>query len=245
MEPRERSTDMKDMKKVMLGAFLATLVAVVPAWAQGVRPVLVNVGGGVTIPNNDGLKDHFETGGHFNIGVLFAPEKVPFGMQVEYGYNGLSGKDRTIPLYATPVIGGTVGGALIESHHAMHFIDFNGVVKTPGNTKVGAYGLVGGGFYYRSVSLTTPDVGYTTYCDPYWYVCYPAVVSIDQVIGDRSSWDPGIDFGGGVTFKLSTSTSFYVETRWHYMWGPSFTDGQGIEQKANGSYFPITFGFRF
>jgi hypothetical protein len=120
----------------------------------------------------------------------------------------------------------------------MHFVDFNGVFKTPGNAKFGAYGIAGGGFYYRSISLTTPDVGYTTYCDPYWYVCYPAVVSIDQVIGDRSSWDPGIDFGGGVTFKLSTSTSFYVETRWHYMWGPSFTDGQGVEQKANGSYFP-------
>ena len=70
-------------------------------------------------------------------------------------------------------------------------------------------------------------------------------MSIDQVIGDRSSWDPGIDFGGGVTFRLSTSTSFYVETRWHYMWGPSFVDGQGIDQKANGWYFPLTFGFRF
>lgn len=234
---------MKDMKKVMLGAFLATLVAVVPAGAQGVRPVLVNLGGGWTFPIADG-KDRFDTGGNFNIGVLFAPEKVPFGFQVEYGYNGLSGKDATIPLYATPT-GGVVGGALIESHHAMHFIDFNSVFKTPGNAKFGAYGIAGGGFYYRSVSLTTPDVGYTTYCDPYWYVCYPAVVSIDQVIGDRSSWDPGIDFGGGVTFRLSTSTSFYVETRWHYMWGPSFVDGQGIDQKANGSYFPLTFGFRF
>ena len=151
---------MKDMKKVMFGAFLVTLVAVVPARAQGVRPVLVNIGGGWTIPIADG-KDRFDTGGNFNIGVLFAPEKVPFGFQVEYGYNGLSGKDATIPLYATPT-GGVVGGALIESHHAMHFVDFNGVFKTPGNAKFGAYAIAGGGFYYRSVSLTTPDVGYTT-----------------------------------------------------------------------------------
>jgi hypothetical protein len=82
---------MKDMKTVMLGAFLVTLVAAVPARAQGVRPVLVNVGGGWTIPIADG-KDRFDTGGNFNIGVLFAPEKVPFGFQVEYGYNGLSGR---------------------------------------------------------------------------------------------------------------------------------------------------------
>ena len=41
---------MKDMKTVMVGAFLVTLVAAVPARAQGVRPVLVNIGGGWTIP---------------------------------------------------------------------------------------------------------------------------------------------------------------------------------------------------
>ena len=76
------------MKKVMFGAFLVTLVAGVPAQAHGVRPVLVNIGGGWTIPVADG-KDRFDTGGNFNIGVLFAPEKVPFGFQVEYGYNGL------------------------------------------------------------------------------------------------------------------------------------------------------------
>ena len=159
------------------------------------------------------------------------------------GYNGLSGRDTTIPLYATP-FGGVVGGALIESHHAMHFIDFNSVFKTPGNAKFGAYGIAGGGFYYRSISLTTPDVGYTTYCDPYWYVCYPTVVSIDQVMGTAAR---------GTRHRLRRGRHVPAQhldillrgdaLALHV--GPSFVDGQGIDQKANGWYFPLTFGFRF
>jgi hypothetical protein len=110
---------------------------------------------------------------------------------------------------------------------------------------VRVYGLGGFGAYYRSVSLTTPDVGFTTYCDPYWYVCFPEAVEVDRVIGDRSSWDPGINLGGGVTFGLGESAELYVESRWHYIWGPEFTDAAGVVRNANGQYVPVTFGFRF
>ena len=100
--------------------------------------------------------------------------------------------------------------------------------------------------YYRTVSLTTPDVGYTTWCDPYWYVCYPAAVSSRSASsGTAARGIPGINFGGGITFRLGDSALFYVETRWHYMWGPEFTDADGVAQKANGQYLPVTFGFRF
>ena len=71
------------------------------------------------------------------------------------------------------------------------------------------------------------------------------LVEVDRIVGDRSSWDPGINIGGGVTFKLGDAALFYVETRWHYMWGPEFTDAEGVSQKANGQYFPVTFGFKF
>ena len=48
-----------------------------------------------------------------------------------------------------------------------------------------------------------------------------------------------------MTIGLGESAQFYVETRWHYIWGPEFTDADGVAQKANGQYFPVTFGFRF
>jgi hypothetical protein len=232
------------MKRLLFGAFFVTLVAAAPARAQGDRPVHFNIGGGFTVPVSD-VSERFTTGGGFNIGMLIEPPATPaFGMQVEYSYNGLSGKDKNIPLYATPTSLVT-GEALIESHHAMHYINFNGLLKTPGSSAVKPYAIGGGGMYYRSVSLTTPDVGYTTWCDPYWYVCYPTLVEVDRVIGDRSSWDPGINVGGGVTIGLGEQALFYVETRWHYMWGPEFTNAEGTVQKANGQYFPVTFGFRF
>ena len=54
-----------------------------------------------------------------------------------------------------------------------------------------------------------------------------------------------MNFGAGVAIGIGESALFYVEMRWHYMWGPEFTDGQGVTQKANGQYLPVTFGFRF
>ena len=232
------------MKKVLFGAFFVILVSVVPARAQGDRPVHVNIGGGFTVPVSE-VADRFDTGGNFTIGMIFEPPQTPMlGLQVEYGYNGLAGHDTFIPLQVTP-ISAVTGEALIESHHSMHYLNFNAMLQTPGNSLMRAYAVGGTGMYYRSVSLTTPDVGFTTYCDPYWYVCYPTAVEIDRVVGDRSSWDPGVNLGGGVSFALGDQAVFYVETRWHFMWGPEFIDADGVEQKANGQYFPVTFGFRF
>jgi alpha-D-ribose 1-methylphosphonate 5-triphosphate synthase subunit PhnG len=229
------------MKKLLFGAFLTVVVSAPPAWAQDEKPVQVNVGGSVVMPLS-GIKDDFGTGGSFNIGVIIVPPSAPhIALQAEYGYNHLAGQDKTIPTSITP--GGAVTGtARIERHHNMQYNDIKGILG--GGGTVSPYAIGGFGMYYRSVSLTTPDVGFTTWCDPYWYVCYPTAVAIDRVIGERSSWDPGIDLGGGISFKMGDSARFYVESRWHYMWGPSFTDTAGVEHKANGQYLPITFGFR-
>ena len=230
------------MRTLLFGALFVAVVAVTPARAQGDRPVHFNIGGGFTTPISD-VGERFGTGGQFTLGLIFEPSPT-FGIQAEYGFNDLSGEETTVPLFPTPVA--DVGGSgIIESHHSMHYINFNGILKPSGDSLVKPYAIGGVGAYYRSVSLTTPDVGFTTWCDPYWYVCYPTLVEIDTVIGDRSSWDPGINIGGGVSFALGESALFYVEARWHYMWGPEFTDGDGVSQKANGQYFPVTFGFRF
>jgi hypothetical protein len=230
------------MKKVLFGAFLVTLVAAAPARAPGDRPVHLNIGGGFTVPVSD-VSDRFGTGGGFNIGVILEPTPT-FGFQVEYAFNKLAGNETTVPIASNPIAAAITNG-IIESHHDMHYIDFNGIFKPGGDSIVKPYGIGGFGMYYRTVTLTSPDIGYTTWCDPYWYVCYPTAVSIDTILGERTSWDPGINFGGGVTIGLGESALFYVETRWHYMWGPEFTDRDGTTLKANGQYFPVTFGFRF
>jgi opacity protein-like surface antigen len=228
------------MKKLLFGALLVILVAATPAHAQD-NPVQFNIGGGWTMPVGE-IGDRFGTGGGFNLGLIFEPTPA-FDFQIEYSYNNLSGEDRQIPLQATP-FGVVDGNAVISSNHSMHSLNFNGILRTTGGV-VKPYAIGGAGMYHRSVNLTTPDVGFATYCDPYWYVCYPTAVEVDRIIGERSSWDPGINIGGGLTFALGDSAVFYFETRWHYTWGPEFTDLDGVTQNANGQYFPVTFGFRF
>lgn len=231
------------MKKLLVGAFLVTLVAAAPARAQDEeRPVHLNIGGGFTIPVSD-VSDRFGTGGGFNIGVIFEPAPA-FGLQVEYSFNKLGGDERVIDLADAPGLAFNRQG-LIESQHTMHYFNFNGLVQSSDTAFFRAYGVGGGGMYYRTVSLTTPDIGFTTFCDPYWYVCTPGLTEVDRVIGDRNSWDPGINIGGGVTFDLGSDVEMYVESRWHYIWGPEFIDADGLATNANGQYFPVTFGFRF
>ena len=94
------------------------------------------------------------------------------------------------------------------------------------------YGLVGMGVYYRPMEITTPGVGWVPgYCDPWWYVCYPGGwVEVDKIVGERSSTDFGMEFGGGVRFG-----AFYAELRYHYIWGPTI-EGQATNLPAISRY---------
>jgi hypothetical protein len=100
------------------------------------------------------------------------------------------------------------------------------------------------------VNITTPAVGYTTVCDPFWYVCYPAAVAVDSVIGTRSSTDFGMNFGGGASFKVGETASVYFQVRYVYIWGPTFdvpavgnTPAQSL--RINGQAVPFIFGVRW
>jgi opacity protein-like surface antigen len=136
----------------------------------------------------------------------------------------------------------------------MQYFDFNGMFTPHTSGKVKPYGLAGIGYYHRPVSITTPGVGFVTVCDPYWYVCFPDLVSVDQVVGERSSNDFGMNFGGGVNFRMAEHASIYFEVRYHYIWGPEVSIPSAVQPlpgatstptKANGTFVPFTVGFRF
>lgn len=228
--------------KTILSATVIAAALTATAHAQSSEPVHFIIGGGMSTPLGN-VADRFNTGGAFSIGLTFEPEP-PFGLQVEYGFNQLNGPEARIPLRINPTATPS-GTALIESHHKVHYFLATAMLHGGGAQRFNPYGLAGGGMYYRSVSLTTPDVGFTTYCDPYWYVCYPEPEELDRVIGRRSTWDPGVNVGGGLAIRLGSSAAFYIEARWHHTWGPTFTRLDGIEERANGDYFPVTFGFKF
>ena len=218
-----------------------------PALAQDEKPYDINIGGGVMFPAT-GLKDEFNTGGNFSIGgtYFFTPT---LGFQGQYAYDRMNGPEKTI--FVSPIPGGVGSAQLIESNQQINSGEFDIVARSKqGGSIVGYYVLGGPGVYHRKVQLTSPAVGYTTICDPYWYVCYPAAVSVDNIIGSRSSTDFGINFGGGVTF--GHEAKFYIEARYRYVWGPTITvpstpiTGQtNTTGSTNAGYFPLVFGVRF
>ena len=237
------------MRKLVTVCFVI-LVAAAPALAQD-KPVDVNIGFGPTFPTG-GFGDSFDTGWNGTIGVTFNINEN-LGIQAEYIYSRMNGPEKFINV--SPLPGGIGSDQLIESNHQMHIGSFNAVYKSHSvDSMVGGYALGGLGIYHRMIQLTSPAVGYTTFCDPYWYVCYPVAVSVDNILGDRSSNDFGINIGGGVTF--GRGAKFYVETRYHYVWGPTITAASTLPSgattpncsagcSANASYFPLTFGVKW
>jgi opacity protein-like surface antigen len=239
------------MRKLVTALFVS-LVAAAPVAAQDYKPVDFNLGFGWTFPQSD-IKNDFNSGWNGVFGVTFNINEH-LGVQGEYMYTHMDGPDKTILLSATPVAAALTNG-IIQSNHQMHVGSFNVVYRSHSSDHpVGGYVLGGAGIYHRIVQLTSPSVGYATYCDPYWYVCYPTAVAIDTIIGDRSSNDFGIDFGAGVTF--GHEAKFYVETRYHYVWGKTITSASQLPAgttttscasgcSTNASYIPITFGVRW
>jgi opacity protein-like surface antigen len=234
---------------------VAAVLAATPAFAQDERPIQLTIGGGFTGVYGAGA-DRLGNGGNFTLGVLFHT-KSPISFQAEYGWNGMKQKQLVLPVFGVvnPLEGetGTPTDFFLDSN--MQYGSANAIFSPKTDGRVAPYGLVGAGVYYRPVTVSTPGVGYTSVCDPYWYVCYPTLVSVENVVGSRSSTDFGMNFGGGVNFRMTDHASIFFEIRYHYIWGPTFEGAQvnplitgssaSTATKANGQFLPITIGFRF
>ena len=229
---------MRQLKVLFLGA--AVLAFTSPAFAQDDKMVHVNIGGGPTFIGSD-LGTHFSTGWGPAIGVTIDAPSHKVAFEFEYAYRFFQSKS-TLP----------VGATAFGANHTTHQLDFNIVANlTPHDSNVRGYIVAGPGAYYRNVDITQ-YAGSGVICDPFWYVC--GVYPVSTIVGTRGGWDPGFNIGGGVGFKIGDSSEFYIETRYHYVWGPDIQPTTGnlpagtpalTGGKVNGSYWPLTFGFRF
>ena len=234
---------MRQTRFLAIAIAALTAVTATNASAQDDRPVQFILGGGYTAPNSE-VRDHLGDGYNFNIGLQVNVTPV-IGIEGLYSFNGLGDKRITLPVSVTPVDGGVPTDFFADMN--MQFGSANVVIQKPEGS-VRPYGLVGMGVYYRPIKVTTPGVGYVPgYCDPWWYVCYPGgFVPVENIVGERSSTDFGMDFGGGVKFGPA-----YAEARYHYIWGPEIevqgggTLPSGADSNANGQFFMLTFGIRY
>jgi opacity protein-like surface antigen len=231
------------------------LVSIVPIAAQAQEnKVDFSLSGGYTQPNSE-VSDRLGGGYNFNIGLQVNVTPV-IGIEGMYSFNGLGEKQISVDVFpptVTPPIAG-VGGGIPTNFFGdmnMQYGTASLVVQKP-EGPVRPYGVVGMGVYYRPVRLTTPGAGWVPgYCDPWFYICYPGGwVETTNIIGERSSTDFGMVFGGGVNFGV-----VFAELRYHYIWGPevqTLAPSQPIAgvdvtdtRKANGQFLATTFGLRF
>ena len=232
----------------LIAVAIMVLAASAPAFAQD-RPLAMNFGGGVAFPIT-GLNDAFNTGWNWTLGLTWNV-KPKIGIQAEYVYDRLGGPERQFTISQTPTPNADDPTGLIQSNHQVHTGTFNVIYKPQldmNQRSRGLYLLGGAGIYHRLVQLTSPSTGYTSVCNPYWYICYPTTVPVTRIIGDRSSNDFGVNVGAGITF--GSNVKFYVETRYHYVWGPTIRPdvtpvGGATEYSTNAGYVPITFGVRW
>ena len=225
------------MKRMFGGLLLVGLMVMSSPAAAGDKPLSFSIGGGMAVPVG-GVGDSLGSGGQVTLGFGYKvrPRITVFG---EYNFSSLGNKDIEVP---QPLITDT------KSFTGSGWFQYagGGVTFTPWQSgKASVYVLGGAGVYYRSVYVTTPETGLVTVCRPDWFICYPTAVTVDQIVASRSTTDPGMSFGGGFTYRLSDLASFFVEARYHYVWGPDVPTPTGGTEQANGQFFPITFGFRF
>ena len=233
--------------RIMTSA-VGLLLTALPICAQAQdQKVNFSLGGGYTAPNSE-VRDHLGDGYNFNIGLQVNVTPV-VGIEGVYSYNGLGDKQVTLDVSDEPGEPGVPTDFFGSMN--MQYGTVNLVVQKP-DGRVRPYGLVGMGVYYRPIKVSTPGIGFIPgYCDPWWYVCVPGgFVPVENVVGERSSTDFGMDFGGGINFG-----KVFAELRYHYIWGPTVEEGSPIEElpgvtvpsarKADGQFLAVTFGFRF
>lgn len=225
------------MRIVKFVIFSTALLALTPTTgvAQD-RPLHFNIGGGPTFIMGD-LSERFEMGWGPALGITYdVNERV--GVQFEYAYRWFGIPDET------DIIAGR-----FSANHQTHELSFNMIANlTPPDSPVRFYAAAGPGMYNRKVEITE-YIGNGVICDPYYYVCgtYP----VEAVVGSRGGWDFGFNVGAGVGFSLGDEGEFFIESKFHYVWGPEIVSatplpsGQTTGGSTNGQYMPLTFGFRF
>lgn len=227
--------------------------------ADGSNRLAFNVGAGLNIPVGSASSNYLNTrwraqaGGGVNFN-----KKLGVILQFDYDHFGLPGGvlSNQGNLYRTVTRDNT--GAFTRLGGSSHIWSFtaNPTFNIVETESLGAYVVVGGGFYHKVTDFTVPQVG--QYCDYYGY-CYQ--YQTNQIIDHYSSNAPGANGGVGLTYKFSrwSNERLFAEARFVHTFNKArLADSTLPGQPAGGtpfnfyppnsnetSYIPITVGIRF
>ncbi len=229
--------------------------------ADGSNRLAFVVGGGFNLPVTDQSTDYMKTSWRFEggAGINFS-RKLAVLTQFDWDQFGLPGSVLTNQrnLYSAIFVdqdGNPVDFSGLDGNSHIWSFTLNPTLTFYQTEKVGAYAVVGGGFYHKVTNFTIPAIGvaYDYYYGPYQY-------QTNQNFDTYTSNAPGVTGGIGVTYQFSrfSSTKFFAEARYVHTFNkvrygdPSLTNNPAgapnnlyPPNSNETSYIPITFGVRF
>jgi hypothetical protein len=215
---------------------LATLglVLSLAAGASGQeRTFDVQVGGGTTVPAGP-TTSRYETGWHLTggAGVFFGDH---LGLRFDYTHTW------------SRLVASAIPEAFVGGPHRVHAFELDARWRLDPGAPAPIEILAGPGLYRRRTEVTSID-RYTpgpSICDPWLGVCAEGPVPPEEILGSRSSTDPGFNLGVAIEVRLWRSVRFLVDIRWRYVWGDAYALPGQASERSTSSYFPVTFGLRF
>ena len=122
----------------------------------------------------------------------------------------------------------------------LYSVSANLLWGVPLTNKVSAYAIGGGGWYRRSLEAQNTVLQAGSVCEPGWLwwsiECTNGIFPTQVTVGTRSSDAGGFNIGGGLTFRVGTSsTNIYAEVRYH----------KAFTANIDTTVLPVTFGLRW
>lgn len=209
----------KHLARVLLLVFVAPLMK-----AQTYN---FNIGSGPGFPLGStnkfaNISYNFVTGG----GVNVSPH---LKMDAEFMFHGIPVKKNIVDQLGLSDVKGR-----------LYALSGNLLVGGPIGHGKNVYGIVGVGWYRRTLEAKQTVLHAGTLCSPYWSwwgeECVNGIFAHDVTVGSRTSSAPGFNVGGGLTYQLGDSPAHvYVEVRYH----------RASTHNVRTEVLPLTIGLRF
>ena len=217
-------------------------------------------GVGFDVPVGDATSNYLSTNVRFEVGggINFS-KKLGVLLQFDYDRFGVPGAILTNQenLYNNLGFTDSTGAAIdfsgLDANAHIWSFTLNPTFNFYQGDKLGAYAVVGGGFYHKVTNFTLPQLG-----EGFDYFYGPYEYTYNQNIDTYTSNAPGVTGGIGATYKFSRfgNTRFFAEARYvhtfnQYRAGDPTYSGTGTPYNLyppnsnESSYIPITLGVRF
>lgn len=223
--------------------------------ADGSSKIAAVIGGGFTVPTGDITTKYLKTSWKFQGGVGYNVSKK-LGVMVQFDWDnfGLPGNLLNSQQNYYNSIGFVdqnnqpIDFSGLDGHTHIWSLTLNPTFTFYDSEKVGAYAVVGGGFYHKVTNFTLPAIGqgFSYYYGPYQY-------QYNQNFDAYTSNSAGVNGGLGVTYKLSrfSNQKLFAEVRYVHTFNsvrPASAAPLTNLFPGNSStsdYLPITVGLRF